>query len=426
MRPLHSFDDANKVLTEFAPPPITTGATLILDRMRTLLKFLGNPQNNYKVIHIAGTSGKTSTAYYMAAFLQAAGQKAGLTISPHVDEVNERVQINLEPLDEKVFVNKLSEFLDIIDQSSIKPTYFELLVAMAFWHFAEAKVDYAVVEVGLGGLMDATNVIDRKDKIAVITDIGLDHTQALGNTLPKIATQKAGIINPGNDIFSYQQGEDVMAVFRDTAKKQNATLHELNVESDPLARDLPLFQQRNWQLAKKVYEYIAQKNNLPSLTPDQQRLASRTKIPARMETLRIGEKILIMDGAHNAQKMKALTESVRQIHEKQEISTLISFVDNKDFHTAMTEVVSISSYLIITAFTRYQDMKRGSVDPEAIAARCRELGFEKFTVIADPVDAFHTLLKRPEPILLITGSFYLLNHIRPLIKKEALDRPPEY
>src|SRR5690606_38872097 len=118
--------------------------------------------------------------------LAAAGQKVGMTVSPHVYEVNERVQINTKPLAETQFCRELSRFLNIIQSSGVRPTYFELLVAFAYWEFAEQGVDYAVIEVGLGGLLDGTNVVARDDKVCIITDIGFDHTSVLGKTLSAI------------------------------------------------------------------------------------------------------------------------------------------------------------------------------------------------------------------------------------------------
>lgn len=146
---IENFAEARKVLSAFVP----TGkpAPYTLNRMFRLMKLLGDPQENYHVIHVAGTSGKTSTSYYLAALLAKSDKKVGLTVSPHVDEVNERLQINLKPLSEKDYTKALSEFLEIIHKARINPTYFELLIAFAFWEFARQKVDYAVVEVGLGG-----------------------------------------------------------------------------------------------------------------------------------------------------------------------------------------------------------------------------------------------------------------------------------
>ncbi|MCA9326649.1 hypothetical protein KC976_03555, partial [Candidatus Saccharibacteria bacterium] len=191
---LTTFADAQKVLRTYYANAQTK---YTLDNMCALMDHIGSPQEKIRVVHVAGTSGKTSTSYYAAALLRAAGLQVGLSVSPHVDQINERLQINGQPLSEAEFCQVLTEFLNAIKDAPVKPSYFELLTAMAFWEYARRGVDAAVMEVGLGGLLDATNVISRRDKICLITDIGLDHTEILGDTLVEIAQQKAGIIQPG-------------------------------------------------------------------------------------------------------------------------------------------------------------------------------------------------------------------------------------
>ena len=194
-----------------------------LENMRQLMNKLGNPQDSFKVIHVAGTSGKTSTVYYLSALLQAAGQTVGLTVSPHVDEVNERVQINLKPLPEKSFCQELGNFIDLVKQTSIKPTYFELLVAFAYWIFAKQKVDYAVVEVGLGARFDATNVLPAPEA-ALITNISLEHTRYLGKTVESIAWEKSHIIKPGTICVTGTSG-DALKIVRTACARAGAKLH---------------------------------------------------------------------------------------------------------------------------------------------------------------------------------------------------------
>src|SRR3990167_1708971 len=167
-----------------------------LDRMRVLLPLLGNPQNKFKSILVGGTSGKGSTAYLISHILTTAGYKTGLTISPHLQRVNERLQINGKKISDKKFVELLVSMIRIIElMKSMKvgePSYFEILIAMAFLYFVQEKVDIAVVEVGMGGEFDATNTL--YPLIAVLTNVSLDHTNVLGNTVEKIARTKVGIV----------------------------------------------------------------------------------------------------------------------------------------------------------------------------------------------------------------------------------------
>ena len=193
---IRNLSEANAALLPYvSQTPRMTGDDLKLERVMKLMDVLGNPQDKLPVIHIAGTSGKTSTGYYMAALLKAGGKKAGLTISPHIDSVNERVQIGGSPLPEAEFCSELGNFLEIIRGAGQSPSYFELLYAFALWVFVRRGVDYAVVETGLGGLLDATNVTGRADKVCIITDIGFDHEYVLGSGLAQIAAQKIGIVH---------------------------------------------------------------------------------------------------------------------------------------------------------------------------------------------------------------------------------------
>ena len=201
-----NIDQAIAELQKYVPAVARySGDDMTLDRMWPLLSAVGNPHKKLKTIHIAGTSGKTSTSYYIAALLKASGQRTGMTVSPHVDSITERLQIDGSPVSDDLFCSYLSEFLDLITDVDPQPSYFELMIAFVLWVFARENLDYVVLETGMGGLFDGTNVVTRSDKICVITDIGLDHTQILGNNVEQIAAQKAGIIHKGNHVFTYKQ-----------------------------------------------------------------------------------------------------------------------------------------------------------------------------------------------------------------------------
>jgi dihydrofolate synthase/folylpolyglutamate synthase len=412
VKTITNFDEAQVVLRRYYD---NTRTKYNLDLMHHLMDFLGNPQNSFKVIHIAGTSGKTSTAYYSAALLQAAGYKVGLTVSPHVDQVNERLQINLQPLPEAQFCAALTEFLNVIEPSGIEPSYFELMVALAYWEFGRQKVDYAVIEVGLGGLVDGTNVISRTDKICVITDIGLDHTEILGDTLAKIAAQKAGIITANNHVFMYEQSQDVMDAIRQRVVKQKATLSVFFKTDELLMDDLPLFQQRNLGLALQTVGFAIGRQ----LQPSEIIQAANLRIPARLERLQFGAKTLIIDGSHNAQKLEALLGSIKVLYPGQAMAALVAFVGGNDerWQGGVQPLLTMVDHLIITSFTAEQDVPKASIDPERVAAYCRTAGFSELQVIANASEAFAELKKQSEPLLLVAGSFYLLNTIRPLIAK---------
>lgn len=390
-----------------------------LDHMYELLDFLGNPQKRLCVIHVAGTSGKTSTAYYIASLLKEAGLQAGLTISPHVDDVNERVQINLAPMPEAEFCRRLDEFLQLIKPCRVVPNYFELFIAFAFWEFAARGLEYAVVEVGVGGLLDSTNVVDDPQKVCVITDIGYDHMHLLGDTLPEIAEQKAGIVQLHNPVFCYRQGNAVMGAIRDRAESKYADLHTFT--SDGLGDEfgfLPLFQRRNFGLALRVVQFLHERDGVP-LEPEAVARAARVHIPARMEELKLGDKIVILDIAHNVQKLHGLLESVHAKYPGRQVAALVRMpVRDRAMRRTTTSLKEVSknvSHIIFTGLAEEGDSPDESFKPEALAEICREAGFTSFKAVPDPTDGFAALQKRPEPILVVTGSTFLLNHIRPLL-----------
>ncbi len=417
MTEITNFAQARRVLMSYVPPGTMRG-NYTLERVSKLMNKLGSPQDHLKVVHVAGTSGKTSTCYYISALLQAAGQRVGLTVSPHIDEVNERVQINLKPLAETTFCQELTEFIEIVAKTGIKPTYFELLVAFAYWEFAKQGVDYAVVEVGLGGLLDGTNVISREDKICVITDIGLDHTDVLGNTLGAIAAQKAGIIQHRNHAIMYKQSDEVMGQINKRCAQMHASLFTMTMPATKdLPPDLPPFQQRNWHLARTAVDYIYNRDNLALPSEGQISKAAHTRVPARMEVVKYQGQLLIIDGSHNGQKMTALVDGIRKLYAQQPVAALVSFVqsERERANGALEQLHKLTSTLIVTSFSGQQDMPKHSVDPKITATAAHKIGFKNVIIVNDPEKAFYRLMRCPEPVKLVTGSFYLLNHIRPMI-----------
>jgi dihydrofolate synthase/folylpolyglutamate synthase len=418
MAAIKTLTDAQNALRQFYGKHAEGAYTL--DRMRELMRYLGNPQNTLRVIHVAGTSGKTSTAYYVASLLSAAGHTVGLTVSPHVDSLNERVQIDDIPLEEKQFCIEIDIFLQLIKKSGISPSYFECMVAFAFWEFVRQQVDYAVVEVGLGGLLDGTNIVDRSDKVCVITDIGLDHTELLGNTLKKIAAQKAGIIQENNHVFMYRQADEITEEIAKRAQQKKAKLHLVPDGSAQVPTNgLPAFQRRNLWLAAYIDSYILGRDYQTELTEQHIDKAAKTYIPARMEIVKVGPKTLVIDGAHNAQKISTLLAAVREQYPDEPIAALIGFVegDPRRLHSALKVLAEHCETLIATSFYEEKDFPKQSVPTDQVIVQCHELGYDSVRAVEEPKAALQALLQQTEQVLLVVGSFYLLNHIRPHIKQ---------
>lgn len=408
---IENFVHAQALLEGFIPTAKSVRYTL--ERMQALMAYLGDPQDKLKVVHIAGTSGKTSTSYYAAALLRANGFRVGLSVSPHIDSVAERAQIDLMTLPEILYCEELGIFLDLMQKSTIQPSYFEVLVAFSYWLFERQNVDYAVMEVGLGGLLDATNVVRREDKICIITDIGLDHTEILGDTLLKVAAQKAGIIQYGNSVFMHAQAPEIMAVIEDKAKREDAeyttVVQDEVFESSATFTALPEFQQRNVSLA---YGALKQLLVQPNTIED----ALSVRIPARMEAFEIGGKIVILDGSHNEQKLTSLVAAMRKKYADTSIVLLVSFGENKavSLENNLKTLREISNHVIVTKFLLGQDEIRDPIEPHIISDLAEHLSFIA-EVMADPEEAFAHALIQKEQVVLVTGSFYLLNHIRPHI-----------
>lgn len=420
-RQLRTFADAEAALQPYIPiVKQMTGKDITLERMEPLMTKIGNPETKLKVIHVAGTSGKTSTAYYIAGLLKAAGQTVGLTVSPHIDVVSERLQVNLKSLPEAEFCHVLSEFLSLIQDVEPMPSYFEVLMAMAYWYFAKIGVDYAVIETGFGGLHDASNVCHNTDKVCVLTDIGFDHMHILGHTLPEISLQKAGIMHKGNQAFTFEQPHEVLQTFKRYARKVGAHLGVVDgssakhvVDGNRVFEDLPEFQQRNWSLAHATYEYMTKRDHLSQLSTDKLEASMHTYVPGRMDMQKVGSMQIVMDGAHNAQKMSVFVNSFQAKFPGEKVPVLLAMKTGKEHNAVLPQLKLIASKLVITGFTVSQDLPSKPINPYLIAVEAKRVGFTDVVVEPDCLAALGLLIASPAKRGVITGSFYLLASLRP-------------
>jgi dihydrofolate synthase/folylpolyglutamate synthase len=419
MPKITTITEANEALMPFVPlVKQLTGSDTVFDRIEPLMALLGNPQNKTRIVHLAGTSGKTSTAYYVSALLRAAGKRVGLTVSPHVDSITERVQVNGVPLDEPTFCAYLSEFLEVVDRAPAKPSYFELVCAFSFWVFEREQVDYAVVETGMGGLFDATNIASRSDKLCIITDIGFDHMHILGNSLREITAQKIGIVHKGNPVIMYSQADEVNEVAEKWIAEQAATLTvttedtERKAYGQDFAADMPEFQQRNWLLAFAAYRLLQQRDGLPELDAELLRTTQALQVPGRMDRRHVGGKVIIMDGAHNGQKMETFLASFQHAYPGVKPAVLIALKEGKEPATVAPLLAPIASEIIVTTFNTSQDLPSVSIEPEMLAQIFHDAGAQQITVEPHQQKAFDLLLAAPGEVGIITGSFYLLSQLR--------------
>lgn len=400
-------------LLRFSPP--TIAGHYDLNNMRRMMHFLGEPQEQLKVLHVAGTSGKTSTAYFTRDLLAARGQRVGLTVSPHVIDVRERAQVD-GPLPPLQFRAALADFLGEVSSCEVNPTYFELLVAFAYWLFAREKVDYAVVEVGLGGLLDGTNVVERRDKVCLISTIGIDHTEILGNSLHEIADQKLGIIRPGNVVFIASQGEEMNEYLLRGALALGG---EPQIVPSIEVTWLPNYQGGNLALAEAAVTYLSVRDQLPLPAEGAQVFFPP---PGRFETIRRGGIDWILDGAHNPQKLAMLRQELGN-RNWAPLPALVSFTAAPEHKLAemVSQVLLLSDRVVITTFASGQDLKnKRSFTLSDMAAEFERQG-AAVEVAANVPDGVGALVAMGEERVLVTGSLYLVSQVR----ERLLDPMPQ-
>lgn len=412
MNSINTYDDAERFFLLYAPAGMHREYSL--DLITELMQRLGNPHNLAKVIHVAGTSGKTSTTYLIRALLQQAGVSTGMLVSPHIENIAERAQVNGALLPELEYCQYVSEFQDLVGQwPDLTPSYFELTTAFAYWLFAKLGLEYAVIETGMGGLLDASNVAQLPNKICVITPIGYDHMEFLGDTLEQIATQKAGIIHKGNQAFVSSANKSLSNVFSGAAICWQKTF--------PVMDFLPKYQQENWNLARTVYDALAQRDSLPELSQAQLTLAARMTPPGRYETYRIGKKSIILDGAHNPQKLEAFIRSLPEAVTS-DSAWLIGFTEGQDtrLNDCLPQIAKLHAPVVCTDYQVGQDFSHRQGTPSReLADRCRNLGIDA-TAEPDMERALENCLKRHESTTVVTGSLYLISCIRPLVKARSM------
>lgn len=285
------------------------------DLTNTLLlaAYLGNPEKNVKTIHIAGTNGKGSTSSMLASVLQQAGYKVGLYTSPHLRDFRERIKINGQNISEEFVVNFIEKHKAFFEQNNL--SFFEMTVGLAFDFFEEEKVDVAVIEVGMGGRLDSTNIIT--PFVSVITNIGLDHTQFLGNTLAEIASEKAGIIKPAIPVVIGEYTSETRRVFEKKAKETDSEIYfASDLISDTPASDLTgKYQEKNKKTVLQTLKVLQQKNlfkiSEDNITNGLLNVVKNTGLLGRWQILQENPKI-ICDTAHNKHGLEIVLEQLLQ------------------------------------------------------------------------------------------------------------------
>ena len=406
-----------------------------LKRAKYFLHLLGNPQEKLKIIHVAGTSGKGSTCYLISTLLASQGFKVGLHQSPHLTDVTERFQINNQIISKEDFVDYLNKIIPIINlvgktfHGSL--TYFEILVGLAYFIFYDKKIDYVVMETGLGGWYDATNVVERSDKLAVLTKIGLDHTNILGKTLAEIAFQKAMIINENSQAISIYQDPRVRKVIEQVVKKKQTKIlfindnYHLNTDRTKMVNGFRLnligdYQRENASLALTAVTFLSQRDGFKLNKEKIKKVFETANFPGRFDIKKIKGKTVVFDGAHNPQKMAAFISSLIKEFPHKKFNFLLAFKKGKDYQNMLKIIIlktAVHEIILTNFFTDNQDMINLSEEPVIIGQQLKKLGFTNFEIIPSLRKALKFILNKKEPIV-VTGSLYLIGEIYKLIKSK--------
>jgi dihydrofolate synthase / folylpolyglutamate synthase len=409
-----------------------------LDRTRALLRELGDPQNAYPTLHVGGTSGKGSTATMMAAALGASGKRVGLHTKPHLHSMTERACVDGVPIGTQQFAELLEEMLPAIGRVSAvagSPSYYETLLALAFLSFARANVDAAVIEVGVGGRLDGTNVIT--PCVAVITSVDYDHTDVLGETLEAIAAEKAGIAKRGIPLVVGAQRPEAVAIIERVAGAVGAPVilvdhvseiavlegdeRRFEVKTSRAAYDVRLpvfgsFQRRNAQTAIVALETLPQK--LAPSIEEIERGFGRVVIPGRMEVV-IGTPTVVLDIAHNAEKALHLADALRERWPERRMRALVAVGQGKDAAAILQALAPLVDAFVCTTFAA---AGRHAIPPERLLEEAASVGIAAQR-IDDPLTALSRAYEQcaADDILVVTGSTFVVAALREQVLRRSFD-----
>lgn len=406
-----------------------------LKRIETLCEYLGNPQNNFKTIHVAGTNGKGSVTKALSDIFIKEGYKVGTFISPHLVHINERIRINGINIPDEDFVRVYSEVLPYIERmeslgEDMSPSFFEIITAMAFKYFSDENVSIGVIEVGLGGRLDSTNVI--QSDVDVISTIQYDHMKILGDTLEDIAFEKAGIIKEGASVILGdipESPKDIIIRKAHTARAKE--IFEFGKEfefenprfsinwnmidykgifgdyKDLIFKSNGAYQPHNISLAVAAAEIFLKRYN-KSLDENKLReTLKKFRWEGRFEITEQSGKKLILEGAHNPDGVKMLRKTLDLYMPTAKKAALIGILDDKDFTDMVKDLSLMFDDIIITSIPNNR-----SVNPEKVFEELLKVKPTNVTFIKDTKEAYKKLLTKNADYYFVTGSLYLVGEIR--------------
>ncbi len=400
-----------------------------LARTRELLSLLDDPQKDLRFIHVAGTNGKGSTCAMLSSILQAAGYRTGLYTSPFVNRFNERIAINGDPIPDQDLVDVFERIRPIVDGMPNQPSEFELITCAAMLYYKEQRCDVVVLEVGMGGEFDSTNVIDTP-LLTIITAMGFDHMKYLGDTMTEIASAKAGIIKPGGTTLIYGENPEADRVFSNTCQRVGSrlvvtdhsrvtdhahTLHGHDLSFGAYTHiHLPLIGSHQIKNAAVVLTAVEELKKGGLSIPDAAVYEGMAAVrwPARMELL--SEKpVFLLDGGHNPHGFRAAAETLKELFPEKKVTVMMGVMADKDHGDMIRQLLPQAKRFI----TVQPDSPR-AMSAEALAEEIRALGGE-----AEPVGTVKNGVKKmlseaqSEDVLLAIGSLYMAGDVRTAMGK---------
>jgi len=393
-----------------------------------LCELLDNPQHKFKSIHIAGTNGKGSVSHMLASVFQAAGYKVGLYTSPHLKDFRERIKMNGEMISEDSVIDFVENFKS--DFERIKPSFFEMTVALAFDHFAKNEVDIAIIETGLGGRLDSTNIIT--PELSVITNIGYDHQQFLGDTLPEIAGEKAGIIKPNVSVIVGEFQQEVAEVFEGKARQTNSRLRFANrewetrtqqLEDDKLLLHLRHYDGMELEVESQLSGPHQAKNLITALEATRtlsdagwnvtrehfkagiKSVVTNTGLKGRWQVLG-RDPLIIADTGHNREGIEPNIKRLLSNRKPEQLHFVWGMVNDKDVSKTLLMLPKEASYYFCKP-----DVPRG-LDVSFLEEKANELGLQHtpFSSVSEALEAAKQLAK-PDHIIYVGGSTFVVAEV---------------
>jgi dihydrofolate synthase/folylpolyglutamate synthase len=396
-----------------------------LDRMRRMMTVLGSPERSFDTIHVVGTNGKSSTTRMIAAILERHGLRTGCYLSPHLVSYSERVQIAEHDVETHAFAAAIAQAAwaaERVNRTLAEDdhvTQFELLTAAAFWELARRGAQVVVVEAGLGGRYDATNVID--STLAVLTNVGLEHTRWLGPTLTDIATEKLAVLGEGSVLgLGEQLQPEVLEVAHAVAQERGAKL--LVADSASLELELGArgsFQRRNFALARLAAESYLRHARIPLREEAVRAAASATSVPGRMQVV-ARDPLTVVDGAHNPAAVHAVVESLPELLAGRALALVLGVLEDKDAAAMLAALLPSSERAWFTA-----PPSQRALSPATLLSLARQLGFEAATCEPRPARALAAAqswarAREGGAAVLATGSVYLVGDLLAHARKLGL------